>query len=347
MSNTLIESIRENLTNPESTDTLLKKAVNAQMAYTQDGCYDDESFELDRDINGPISCLLIEDKSKGPYYLFERDEGGVQTIKEMSYDELLDHVEPEAAEKPEKPEMNFFDVILNVFGLSSKMNEYSRELEVYHARKAEVLEKNFGFEGLKYKKELLDEDVAETYVKKNKLTRAAPEKQVTDKVFTGGDNPLVTGNNMQVKHKTGEELKKEVAGKLLTKITQINGNEKWQARLGATQINDAINEGPKDSKPTDEKALIINTLANMQTYITKNEFSNDENVKSEIAQIYQNVTELCQKVYINTLNDDMNMGSTKDVNAYLTKAVNAGNLLPHGMVEKYGTVPQQDTFVRR
>ena len=347
MSKTLIESIRENLNDPAETDKLLDSAAAAKMTYTQNGYYNNEALSLDRDTDEHIGCLLIEDKDKGPYYLFDRDATGKQTMKELSYNELLDYADPEATEKPEKPEMDFIDIILNVFGLSSKMNRYSREMEVYQARKAKVLEEDFGFKGLKYKKELLDEDTAKTYVKDNKLTKVKdlPEKQVTDEVSvektlrTAGDNALVTNpiNNVRVQHKSSADLKKEVAGRLLTKITQINGNEDWQARIGAGQIIDLLSHGQNATK---EKDFVITTLANMQTYITKNEFSNGKTVKDEIAQIYQNVTNLCHNVYTNTLDENMNIGSSKDVDLYLTNAVQAGNLLPQDMVKKYTTVPQ-------
>ncbi len=129
---------------------------------------------------------------KGTYYLYSEftDTTNVSPAPEhkavkASFADVLDFVnnDDNSIRKPAKPKLGFWERIRNAFsfalGKPEKQKKYEREMDVYIAKKMELVEKNYDFKVPGYKKELLNSAVASEYIERDKVL---PAREATQNV---------------------------------------------------------------------------------------------------------------------------------------------------------------------
>ena len=116
---------------------------------------------------------------------YQLDKNGNVKAEEMSYNKLMEDAAAKEGifAKPEKPKLGFFawlrHQMAGIFGEPDAIRKYDRQMEVYEAKKADVLNSKYGYKPYDYDADLANEKKARAYVttgNKNKVT-GGPQDQ--------------------------------------------------------------------------------------------------------------------------------------------------------------------------
>ena len=110
------------------------------------------------------------------FLLYRKNSAGPRRLEEKTYDEMIAEGPQPAGvfEKPEKPKLGLFSWLRHklsfIFGEPDAIKKYERKMEVYHAKKMDMIEKEYGCSDLfRFDRALADKTKAENYIERGNV----------------------------------------------------------------------------------------------------------------------------------------------------------------------------------